>query len=126
MTHANEFIPQAVEYLAGEKNKKRSDIYANVVNNHVADALTDFCRQDGEFAQAVVQTKNFEGCLKAAVKGASATGGLSDLTVYGQAVAFYFPGAKISFNMTIDLIGDAAVPEKPKKARLSLSLEDVL
>lgn len=126
MTHANEFIPQAVEYLAGEKNKKRSDKYANVVNNHVADALTDFCRQDGEFAQAVVQTKDFEGCLKAAVKGASATGGLSDLTVYGQAVAFYFPGAKISFNMTIDLIGDAAVPEKPKKSRLSLSLEDVL
>ena len=126
MTHANEFIPQAVEYLLAEKNKKRSDKYANVVNNHVADALTDFCRQDGEFAQAVVQTKDFEGCLKAAVKGASNTGGLSDLTVYGQAVAFYFPGAKISFNMTIDLIGDAAVPEKPKKSRLSLSLEDVL
>ena len=126
MTHANEFIPQAVEYLLAEKNKKRSDKYANVVNNDVADVLTDFCRQDGEFAQAIVQTKDFEGCLKAAVKGASATGGLSDLTVYGQAVAFYFPGAKISFNMTIDLIGDAAVPEKPKKSRLSLSLEDVL
>ena len=39
----------------------------------------------------------------------------------------YFPGAKVSFQMTIDLVGDAAKPEdvqKPK--RLALSLEDIL
>lgn len=124
--HAAEFIPQAVEYLTAERGKKRSDKYANVVCDEVAGALIDFCRQDAEFAQAVAETKNFDGCLKAAVKGASAFGGLSDLTVYSQAVAFYFPGAKISFHMTIDLIGDAVLPEKPKKSRISLSIEDVL
>lgn len=124
--HAAAFVPEAVEYLSAEQNKKRSDRYANVVCREVAEALVDFCRQDAEFAQAVVQTKDFDGCLKAAVKGAAAVGGISDFKVYGQAAQFYFPGARIEFSMMIDLVGNAAA-DKPKKAkRLELSLSDIL
>ena len=124
--HAAAFVPEAVEYLTTERNKKRSDKYASVVCAEVAEALIDFCRQDAEFAQAVAQTKDFDGCLKAAVKGAQAVGGISDFKVYGQAAQFYFPGARIEFAMTIDLAGEAAADKPQKTKRLALSLSDIL
>lgn len=123
--HAAIFIPQAVEYLSECKKRSGGDRYANVLRVPVADALISFCEQDGEFAQAVAQTKDFDKCLAAVAKGAG--GCLSDLEAYSRAVAFYFPGAKVNFQMTIDLIGDAAKPnEKENPKRLALSLEDIL
>ena len=126
--HAASFVPEAVEYLQKEKGVKRTDKYENAVARETADALIGFCRQDGEFAQAVAQKKDFAGCLRSVVKGIGQS--CSDLTVYGKAVEFYFPGAKIRFCMTVDLVGDAAKaedeqPDKPKK-RLDLSFEDLL
>ncbi len=71
-------------YLKEEREKKRSDRYAAVLGKPVADALLSFCRQDGEFAQAVAQIKNFTGCLAAVAKGAG--GCLSDLDAMRGAV----------------------------------------
>ena len=51
--------------------------------------------------------------MKAVAK--SVGGSISDLEAYQRAVRFYFPGAKVKMQLTIDLIGDAA--EAPEKAR---------
>lgn len=119
------FVPQAVAYLEECKKQSGGDRYANVLRVPVADALISFCEQDGEFAQAVAQTKDFDKCLAAVSKGAG--GCLSDLEAYSRAASFYFPGAKVNFQMTIDLIGDVAKPEeKENPKRLALSLEDIL
>ena len=39
-------------------------------------------------------------------------GHISDLEAYKKAVQFYFPGAEIRMQMTIDLIGAAAAKER--------------
>lgn len=80
----------------------RLDQYGEAMKDSVADALLEFCRQDGEFAQAVAQGGSFEDCMKAVgkcVKGNS----ISDAEAWGAAVRFYFPGAEIKVTMRIDL-----------------------
>ena len=91
----------------------------------VAKQLASFCRQDEEFAQAVVQGGSFRDCMAAVAKG---TGNyISDIDAYKKAVQFYFPGAEIKMQMTIDLIGKAAEPlpaPAAEKKPLTLSLLD--
>jgi len=95
-----------------------------------ADTLKNFCRQESEFAQAVQQSgKSFQDCLDYVAKGAGSS--LSDFKAYSKAVEFYFPGAKIQFQMKIDLIGDAGnAPEqdvpKPKKITVSFNSGDFM
>lgn len=72
----------------------------------VREALEEFCRQDEEFAQAVVQGGRFDDCMKKVAQGVGQS--ISDLEAYRKAVQFYFPGAEIRMTMTIDLIGAAA------------------
>ena len=67
----------------------------------VHDALAEFCRQDAEFAQAVLQGGSFADCMAAVEKGVGQS--ISDLDAYRRAVQFYFPGADIRFHMTINL-----------------------
>lgn len=71
----------------------------------VMTALRDFCVQNEEFAQALVQGGSFKACMDAVACGVGTS--ISDLEAYGKAVQFYFPGAKIHVKMDIDLIGDA-------------------
>ena len=86
-------------------------------------AIKDFCRQDEEFAQAVMQGGSFADCMKAVAQGVGQA--ISDLDAYKKAVQFYFPGAKVQMQLSIDLIGDAAAPaEEPKAEQKILSLED--
>lgn len=92
---------QAVEKLRGELLAGKFDRYANIMKKDVEAALEDFCRQDEEFAQAVVQGGTFEDCMK---KVATNCGnGLSDLEAFRRAVQFYFLEADIQFQMKIDL-----------------------
>lgn len=84
---------------------------ASAVAPAVADALVDFCRQDEEFAQAVAQGGSFADCVAAVVKGVGSC--ISDLEAYRRAVQFYFPGADIKMQMTIDLCPQAGTPEEP-------------
>lgn len=127
---------------ATEAAKKLSDGKKNILGSKekamagaVHDALKDFCLQDPEFAQAVVQGGSFPDCMKAVAKGVGTS--ISDIEAYRKAVQFYFPGAKIRMQMTIDLIGDAAAPvteppvlpaqEPERKSNvLTLSLADFL
>lgn len=115
---AAEKIDKELKEFGGGSNK------AEAVKNAVADALKEFVRQDGEFAQSVAQSgKTLKDVCEAAVKNAGSS--ISDFEVYSKAVAEYFPGAKIRFNMSIDLIGDAA--DKPNDNKvIDLDLGELL
>lgn len=133
-----EFVSKAVEKIesgiAAVKGQKE-----NVVKRPVADALISFCRQQEEFAQAVVQSeKTFADCVAHVVKGCG--NALSDIEAYRKAVGFWFPGAVVDMVLTIRMSefeepAKEAVPEvpaKPEKAKsqmtgnLEFSLFDLL
>lgn len=85
----------------------------------VRDALLEFCRQDEEFAQAVAQGGSFPDCMAAVAKGVG--GSISDLEAYRRAVSFYFDGAKVKFQMAIEL---EPAQTEPDRGGLLLNLSD--
>ena len=132
MIPLNNWATQALSKLKDGK-KDVSGNKEKAMAPAVAAQLESFCRQDAEFAQAVVQGGTFADCMKKVAEGVGNC--ISDLDAYKKAVAFYFPGAKVHMKLTIDLIGDAAgetepeetsvaepAPEKPKV--ISLDLDD--
>ena len=99
----NEFLAAAEQKLEAGR-KERLDRYGEAMKAAVADALLEFCRQDGEFAQAVAQGGSFKDCMGAVAKRVKG-GSISDTEACGAAVRFFFPGAEIDVRMTIDLCG---------------------
>ena len=97
----NKYYEEAKEKLRGELLAGKFDRYANIMKKDVEAALEYFCRQDEEFAQAVIQGGTFEDCMKKVANGCG--NGLSDLEAFRRAVQFYFRGADIQFQMKIDL-----------------------
>ena len=119
------FYNEAKEKL-DEGVKKNLDRYGNVMKQSVHDALLDFCRQDEEFAQAVVQGGSFEDCMKAVAKCVKGSA-LSDLEAWGAAVKFYFPGAGIKCELRINLCASVEDDEgvtAPQKAGPIIDLSD--
>lgn len=132
MIPLNTWATEAIDKLR-EGKKNVSGNKEKAMAPAVAAQLESFCRQDAEFAQAVVQGGTFSDCMKAVANGVGSS--ISDLDAYKKAVRFYFPGAEVKMQLTIDLIGDAAggtepeivpvaapAPEKPKV--ISLNLDD--
>ena len=105
-----DFVAKAVEKIEGGVSSVK-DRYGKVVARPVADALISFCRQQGEFAQAVVQSdKGFADCIAHVVKGVGQS--LSDIDAYRKAVGFWFPGAVVDMVLTIRMSEyEEAVPE---------------
>lgn len=100
----NEWYEQAKKKLETERKAGKYDRYANAMKGAVYEALDGFCRQDGEFAQAVVQGGTFEDCMKAVAQKCGNS--ISDLEAFRRAVRFYFPGADVKFHMTVSLCAD--------------------
>lgn len=125
----NVWYEQAAKKLASEKNSGNYDRYASIMKDAVCEALDGFCRQDAEFAQAVVQGGNFEDCMKEVAKHCGKA--ISDLEAFRRAVRFYFPGADVKFHMTVNLCADveaeaaAAAPAVSTGPKI-LNLEDFL
>lgn len=107
-----------------EESKKVSGQREGAMKQAVKSALLDFCNQDEEFAQAVVQGGTFPDCMKAVAKGVGAS--ISDLEAYKRAVRFYFPGAGIKFSMKIDLCDSVKDAPHPDGPGIILSLADFL
>lgn len=121
----NEWYEQAVKKLEDEDEAGIYDRHARVMKDAVRDALEDFCRQDREFAQAVVQGGAFWDCMKAVAKDCG--NAISDLEAFRRAVRFYFPGADVRFHMTISLCADVETEETSTETGPKiLSLEDFL
>lgn len=113
----NEWLERAVKKLEDEREAgAKVSREAGVMAGPVAEALAGFCRQEAEFAQAVVQGGGFDKCMAVVSKGAGKA--LSDLETYRRAVQFYFPGAEVRFHMTVDLVGTAVEEEEPAKGLL--------
>lgn len=85
----------------------------------VRDSLLEFCRQNEEFAQAVAQGGTFPDCMKAVAKGVGSS--ISDLEAYRRAASFYFDGAKVKFQMVIQL---EPAETEPDRGGLLLNLSD--
>ncbi len=123
------WVTKAVDKL----NRERKNVTGQkekIMADEVFKAIKDFCLQDEEFAQAVVQGGNFADCMKQVATGIGNS--ISDLEAYKKAVQFYFPGAEIQMQMSIDLVGAAAKPEhvtekvshKHDNGKMFLNLED--
>ena len=100
----NEFLSAALERLkkeVGQVSGQKEKAMASAVRK----ALEDFCRQEPEFAQAIVQGGSFKDCMAAVAKGVGAS--ISDSEAFARAARFYFPGSKVKVVMEIDLVGDA-------------------
>ena len=95
---------QAVEKLEKEK-KSVSGRKEEAMAAAVMATLKDFCTQNEEFAQAIVQGGSFGECMKEVAKGVGNS--ISDIDAYKKAVKFYFPRAKVSMKLSIDVIGGA-------------------
>lgn len=93
-----------------EEYKEVKGTKESAMKGAVRDALLDFCRQNEEFAQAVVQGGSFKDCMTAVAKGVGSS--ISDLEAYRRAAAFYFAGAKVRFSMTIQLEPDETEPDR--------------
>lgn len=123
-------IQKAIEKLNSENKNFKGNSHASAMRSAVLAVLINFCEQDSEFAQAIVQNdKTFSDCMKAVAQNCGSS--ISDLDAYKKAVRFYFPGADIRCTMEIDLIG-AAAEERPnivmtsgKKSVLEMSLDDL-
>lgn len=119
------YLDDALKKLDEEYKSGTYDKYAAAMKKAVRDAVEDFCRQDEEFAQAVVQGGSFTDCMKAVAKSCGSS--ISDLEAYRRAVRFYFPGAEIHMRMTIDLIGAAAGEDgEPSAAPMILDFTQFL
>ncbi len=122
------------EKLTNELKEAKLSRKGKVVKDAVVEALISFAEQNSEFAQAIVQSeKPVADCIEYTVKCCGSA--IADIEVYRRAAEFYFPTAKVKFNMTIDLGDDgfsnnqpeAAEPQEQKKATgLQLSLDDLL
>ena len=119
----------AIQKLGKElKELKKGSSKVKAMKQPVHDALAEFCRQDEEFAQAVLQGGSFTDCMAAVAAGVS--GSISDLDAYRRAVQFYFPGADIRFQMQINLCASVEddpepAPERPDRPKV-LSLFDLM
>lgn len=105
----------AIAKLDKELAALKGDQRVEVMKKPVHDALVDFCQQDNEFAQAVYQGGTFAECMQAVAKGVGTS--ISDVEAYRRAVQFYFPGADIRVQMSINLCAAVDEPEEtPKKS----------
>lgn len=95
------YAVDALKKLDQESKDAKLTGKAQVMAGAVRTALEVFCRQDEEFAQAVVQGGSYADCMKAVAKGVG--NAISDLDAYKRAVQFYFKGADVRFVMEIDL-----------------------
>lgn len=114
---ARDKLEQGAKKVKGQKEGAMKDAVQNT--------LLDFCRQNEEFAQAVVQGGTFPECMAAVARGVGSN--ISDLDAYKRAVSFYFPGAEVRMHMAIDLCGNVQgePAEEPQDSGIiSLSLSD--
>lgn len=114
----------AIAKLDKELAALKGDQRVEVMKKPVHDALVDFCQQNEEFAQAVVQGGTFAECMRAVAKGVGTS--ISDVEAYRRAVQFYFPGADIRMQMSVNLCASVEEKSEPKREPVVLDLFDLM
>ena len=101
--------------------------YQQAIAEGVAEALKIFCGQSRRFKQAVEQSdKTFKDCIDSVAGKIKGKKSSSDFNVYQTAANFYFQGAKIHFDMRIDLGEDIEEPQEQAENSICISLDDLL
>ena len=127
----------ATEKIKAELKCAKLSAKAKAVAGAVEEALSLFCDQNSEFAQAVEQSgRTATECVESAVRGCGNS--ISDIELYRRAAAFYFEDATVHFSMTIDLgdggfsnnqpdsVGQIRTDSDKPSGGISLSLDDLL
>lgn len=109
----------AAAKIAAELESFKGGNKETAVSKFVASTLTHFCEQNERFAEIVYKTpRTLSNCCAEIMDGCGNQ--ISDIDVYRGAVQSYFPNADISFNMTIQINGEAPSNDEllrpPKKA----------
>ena len=118
----NELLINQVKEKLEKESTEIKESKGKVIAEPTKKTLLEFCRQEEEFAQAIIESsKKFSECCESVTKGVG--NAISDLEVYRKAVQFYFEGADIRFEMKIDLC--ASVNSADKKS-LNISLMDLI
>jgi len=117
----NEEYSTAQDKLNSEAKKFKGGGKEGAISSHVLETLIQFCKNE-RFAEAILQNKGtFGDCLKKIVTGVGNS--ISDLEVYQRATAYYFPNAKISFSMNIDVDG-LEMPVQSKEVVATMPAEN--
>lgn len=116
---------QAIQKIDSELKVYNGDRYGKVMKDYIAGILKDFCQQNEEFAQAVVQGGSFEDCMKAVTKDIKGSA-ITDLDACKAAAAFYFPGCVVEFHMSIHMSKFEAEEQPSADSGIMLRLEDFL
>lgn len=125
----NEYLQAAIQKLDREIQQFSGGEVQRVIYKPVAETLKSFCRQDAEFAQAVVQNnQTLSDCCKEITKDVNRNNAaLSDIETYRRATNFYFPGAGIHMEMRIDLCASVSNTDNNKQSKvIRLELDDLL
>ena len=111
------------ERLLAEHSKIKGGGKEGAIARPILDTLIQFCKNE-RFSEAVRTSEGtFDECLKKILQGVGNS--ISDLEAYQRAAAFYFPNAKISFNMSIDLDGVSKAGEKQDHKRVDINLDEL-
>jgi hypothetical protein len=93
----NELIQKAVDKLTCECKELtgKCNSMEGVLCAPLTLQLCEFCKQEPEFARAVLESKNkkLSDCLAFVLKGVCAA--LSDVDAYQKAAQYYFDGARV-------------------------------
>lgn len=115
-----EIQERAFEKIEREYKAYRPDRYGKIMGDYIQSRLKEFCEQNEEFAQAVLDGGSFGECMNSITSGIGQ--GISDLDACQKAVKFYFPDAVIEFEMKI--FTSVWEAEEPESAGIVLNLED--
>lgn len=116
---------EAIKKIEEGRNAYKGNRHGQVMAPYVAEILKDFCGQNEEFAQAVVQGGSFNECMGAVVKAIKKEA-ISDLDACKAAAKFYFPGCVVEFHMSIHMSKYEAEEAQGMDAGMMLKLEDFL
>lgn len=112
-------LKNAADKLRREMSSKDANKPATMIQEKVAEALDEFCRQETKLAEAIINsTKTFAQCCEEILKDTKTERYISDLKAYSRAVEFYLDGAQVSYTMSIKLNGGNDIS--------NISFEDLL
>ncbi len=112
-------LKNAADKLRREMKSKDASKPATLIQENVAAALDEFCKQESKLAEAIVNsTKTFAECCESILKDTKTEQYISDLKAYSRAVEFYLDGAQVSYTMSIKLNGGKDIS--------NISFEDLL
>ena len=95
-------IHNAAEKLQREMKSENPSDPATMIQKKVAEVLNEFCKQDKQLAEAILNSKKgFAECCKSILNDTKQSRCISDFDAYSRAVKFYLPDAEIEFQMKI-------------------------